>query len=249
VLTNVLNNACAYTDPGGRIEILVRREGDEAVVDVRDSGVGIPVEELDKVFEMFTRLTPFRDGQPGLGVGLTLSRQIVEMHGGRMSAHSDGWGHGATISVHLPAPAAEAAPAEPSPEEGPAEREQVERRRVLVVDDNVDAADMMAILLEVRGHEVRTAYDGRSAISETEVFRPDALLLDLGLPDLDGVMVCKAIKSQPWGKETVVVALSGWGQEEDKRRTAEAGFDAHLTKPARIEQVTALLERPAPARG
>lgn len=248
VLTNLLNNACAYTDPGGRIEILVRREGDEAVIDVRDSGVGIPVEELDKVFEMFTRLASFRDGHPGLGVGLTLSRQIVEMHGGRISAHSEGPGRGATFTIRLPAPVGQGAPAEPAPAVEPAETEQAERRRILVVDDNADVADMLAILLEVRGHEVRTAYDGRSAITETEAFQPDAVLLDLGLPDLDGVMVCKAIRSQPWGRETLVVALSGWGQEEDKRRTTEAGFDAHLTKPARIEQVTELLERAAPAR-
>ena len=159
-----------------------------------------------------------------------------------MHVHSEGLGRGSTFSIRLPAAAIRAPSVVSAPVPAPTEPEAAAPRRVLVVDDNVDAADMLAILLEGRGHEVRTAYDGVSAIRAHAAFRPDVVLLDLGLPDMDGVDVCREIRGSTEGGAPLVVAVSGWGMEEDKRRTAEAGFDAHLTKPARIEQVTSLVE-------
>ena len=241
VLTNVLSNAIDYTDRGGRIQVEVRREGGEAAVEVRDNGIGIPQEQLDSVFEMFTRLESSRRSRTGLGIGLSLSRQLVEKHGGTIAVLSDGPGHGTTVKLRLPLAAPKVdAPSAPDPV--PAlDFEGAQPRRILVVDDNVDAGDMLAILLGAQGHEVRTARDGRSALAEAAAFKPTAVLLDLGLPDIDGIEVCRALRAEAWGRDALVVAVSGWGQDEDKRRTAEAGFDAHLTKPARIEQVLRLV--------
>ena len=242
VLLNLLSNACDYTDPGGRIEVRVGQEEGDAIVAVRDTGVGIAPEKLDSVFEMFIRLQSPGRGQAGLGIGLTLSRQLVQMHGGTLRAASDGPGSGSTFTVRLPLAGSRREPPRPEPSRDRDGERPKGSRRVLVVDDNADAADMLAILLTAHGHVVRTAYDGRGALAEVAAFAPDAILLDLGLPDVNGVEVCRTVRAEPGGEELLVVAVSGWGQEEDKRRTAEAGFDAHLTKPARIEEVTRVLD-------
>jgi PAS domain S-box-containing protein len=243
VFTNMLSNACRYTDPGGRISVRIARDGDAAVVEVRDNGTGIPPDKLDAIFEMFSRLDSpnGRSGgclgsEAGLGIGLALSRRLVEMHGGTMTASSEGPGHGSQFTVRLPArPPAPATDVRPEP----AGDNQV--HRILIVDDNVDAANSLALLLSTRGYATRTAYDGTSALAEAAAFQPEVLVLDLGLPDIDGTDVCRNIRSEPWGKDVFVVALSGWGQERDKRRTAEAGFDAHLTKPAELDDLITLM--------
>jgi two-component system, chemotaxis family, CheB/CheR fusion protein len=242
VLSNLLSNACDYTEEGGRIEVRVEKDGAEAVVEIQDTGIGIPEEQLDSIFEMFTRLEAPGTGQTGLGIGLTLSRQLVEMHGGTLRAASGGPGRGSTFAVRLPmaAPCRE----DPASAQSSGDTEGAESpkaRRILVVDDNVDGADMLAMLLTAHGHDVRTAYDGKGALALAAAFAPEVILLDLGLPDLDGMEVCRTVRAERWGVDVLIVAVSGWGQDEDKRRTAEAGFDAHLTKPARIEEVTRVL--------
>ena len=250
VFTNILSNACKYTDPGGRVEVHITRDGGAAQVEFRDNGIGIPADKLDTIFEMFSQLDAPGRGDGGLGIGLTLSRRLVEMHGGSMIAASEGPGRGSQFTVRIPA-----VPARELESELPLGADDLDldaahdqqARRVLVVDDNVDAADTLAILLSARGHATRTAYDGTTALAEVATFRPEVLLLDLGLPDINGADVCKAIRAEPWGKRMLVVALSGWGQERDKRRTAEAGFDAHLTKPANIGELTHLLANTSPA--
>lgn len=242
VFTNVLSNACKYTDPGGRIHIGVARSGDDAVIEIRDTGVGIPGDKLDAIFEMFSQLDSPRRGQDGLGIGLSLSRRLIELHGGTMSAASDGLGCGTTITIRLPAlPAAAPRVTPPPPAERQLANEAGSARRVLIVDDNTDAAASLALLLSALGHVTRTANDGAGALAEAAAFGPDVILLDLGLPDIHGVDVCKAMRAQPWGRSMMVVALSGWGQDRDKRQTAEAGFDAHLTKPAALADLTRLL--------
>lgn len=243
VLTNVLGNATEYTDQGGRIEIALRSDGDEAVVTIADNGRGIAKDKLESIFEMFTRLDSGGFNPSGLGIGLTLSRQLVEMHEGSLTASSDGEGRGTTIALRLPKATAAQSARTARPVGDPASlSEVVERRRVLVVDDNVDAADLLGLHLEARGYDVRIAYDGRCALEQASGFQPEAVLLDLGLPDLDGLSVCRSLRAQPWGNRIRIVAVSGWGQEADKRRTAEAGFDVHLTKPADIGEVVRVLE-------
>jgi CheY-like chemotaxis protein/two-component sensor histidine kinase len=241
VFTNMLSNACKYTDPGGRIGVRVARDGDAAIVEIRDSGVGIPHDKLDSIFEMFARLDSAGRSEGGLGIGLTLSRRLVEMHGGTMIAASEGPGRGSQFTVRLPAIHA-ARPEHSSQLVATDGLQGASRaRRVLIVDDNVDAAESLAILLSAEGHVIQTAYDGKAALREVATFRPEVLLLDLGLPDIDGTDVCKAIRTEPGGQQLLVIALSGWGQERDKRRTAEAGFDAHLTKPADLGELTTLI--------
>lgn len=240
VLANLLNNAAKYTPQGGRIELSAGREGTDAVVSVTDSGVGISAEMLPRIFDMFTQIgTTIDRSQGGLGIGLTLVRRLVEMHGGAVSARSEGAGRGSTLIVRLPL-ARPATAGEGSVATAPAAPSS-SRLNVLVVDDNQDSAESLAILLGLKGHEVRTAHDGPEALRTLESFRPHLVLLDLGLPGMSGFEVARRIRSSAGLRDVRLAALTGWGQEEDRRRTREAGFDHHLVKPADPEAVEAVL--------
>jgi CheY-like chemotaxis protein len=232
VIGNLLNNAAKFTDEGGLIELTVAREHQQAVITIRDTGVGIPDELLSSAFEMFTQVHEgFDRGRGGLGIGLALVRRLVEMHGGSVGARSDGPGRGSEFTVRLPIRAAERAVDVEPAGESVVTRHAVTPRRILIVDDNEDAAESVALLLQASGHDVRVAQDGLSALSAGEEFKPDVVLLDLGMPRLNGFDTARRIRQASWGKHALVVALTGWGQERDRSRTAEAGFDAHLVKP------------------
>ena len=229
VLGNLLNNACKYTEPGGRIDISARREEGEVIIRVRDNGIGIPPELLPRAFEMFSQLDRTLDrAQGGLGIGLTLVQRLVEMHEGTVTAHSDGPGRGTEFTVRLPALAASPLPRPPAE---PNLGSKPGKRKILVVDDNRDSATTLAMLLKITGNELQTAHDGQEAVAKAEQFQPEVILLDIGMPVMDGYQACRAIRTQPWGQRIKIVALTGWGQDSDRRQTREAGFDAHLVKP------------------
>jgi signal transduction histidine kinase/CheY-like chemotaxis protein len=239
VFGNLLNNACKYSDTGGTITVTAQREGSEAVVAVEDTGTGIPRDKLDSIFEMFTQVEAGSDkAQGGLGIGLTLVKRLVHMHGGKVEAQSAGLGTGSRFVVRLPV-SAEEANAESSA--AAAERAKPQGRRILVVDDNTDSAVSLAMLLRIEGNETFTAHDGVEAVAEAEKHRPDVILLDIGLPKMSGHEVCRHVRRQPWGQSIVLVALTGWGQEEDRRKSREAGFDGHLVKPVDFEKLSDLL--------
>jgi PAS domain S-box-containing protein len=240
VFSNLLNNAAKYTPPGGAISVVAEAEGDTAVIRVRDTGVGIPPEKLPWLFEMFYQADPPHNSDGGLGIGLTLVRRLLEMHGGSVEASSGGSGRGSEFVVRLPLAAA---PATPSTEPEPVTRAfaPVVPKRILVVDDNRDSAEMLRALLEITGNIVHTVYDGEEALLEAERFHPDALLLDIGLPRMNGYDVCRRVREQPWGRGMLIVAQTGWGQDQDLRRSTEAGFDAHFTKPIDDDALLALL--------
>jgi PAS domain S-box-containing protein len=242
VLSNLLNNAAKYTEDGGRIELIAERAREEAVLRVRDNGVGIAPEILPQVFDMFMQIESSTDrSQGGLGIGLTLVRRLVEMHGGRIEARSAGPGKGSEFLVRLPA-LAEPAPesARKTPEESSTSSAKGPRR-MLVVDDNVDSAESMAVLLRLHGHEVRLAYDGQSALEEAHAFRPDVMFLDLDLPKMDGCEVARRLRLEPAMRDMTLVAMTGYGREEDRQRTQEAGFQLHLVKPVDFNKVEELL--------
>ncbi len=239
VVGNLLNNACKFTEKGGRVWLTIEQDGDQAVIRVRDTGIGIAAEDLPLVFEMFAQVdTSLERSRDGLGIGLTLVKTLVEMHGGTVQADSDGAGRGSEFTVRLPVlaetaqPLSKPAPSEPLP---------AVRRRLLIVDDSRDGAESLAMLLEFGGHETHMAHDGVEAIDAAERLRPDAVLLDIGLPRLNGYEVCSRIRGEPWGKDMVLVALTGWGQDEDRQRSKNAGFDAHMVKPVDYEVLLQLL--------
>jgi CheY-like chemotaxis protein len=241
VVGNLLNNACKFTDPGGHVRLALERDGGTAVIRVRDDGIGIAAEQLSHVFEMFVQAdTSLERSRDGLGIGLTLVRTLVEMHGGTIEVHSEGLGRGSEFVVRLPVlPAKTESPAkEPVREQEPA---TAARRRILIVDDNPDGAESLATLLALRGHETRTARDGLEALDVAERFRPDAMLLDIGLPKLNGYEVCRRIRQEAWGRDLLMVAVTGWGQDEDRDRSLDAGFDTHLVKPVDSRVLTELL--------
>ncbi|HEX6315921.1 MAG TPA: ATP-binding protein [Gemmatimonadaceae bacterium] len=239
VVSNLLNNAVKYTNEGGKITLTVHNEGQYAVISVSDTGIGISPEALPTVFDMFVQEHSRQDRpQAGLGIGLTLVRSLVEMHGGTAEAHSAGPGQGSQFIVRLPR--STTAAATPDNDVVPL-RPVREMTRVLVVDDNRDAAESLGALLRMMGADVRVARDGRGAIEIFDAFRPAAVFLDLGMPDMDGYEVAHQIRSRPDARDTVLIALTGWGQERDRRRTAEAGFDRHLAKPADLETLQSVL--------
>ena len=242
VFANLLNNAAKYTPPRGRIEVRVTSTEAQAVVAVRDNGIGIAREMLPKVFGMFTQVRQANAGETGLGLGLTIVERLVQMHGGTVEAHSDGEGHGSEFVVTLPR-FISTAPAESRP---PADGPAAAVRRILVVDDNHDSAMTLAMMLELMGHETQTAHDGREALSAAERYQPDTILLDIGMPGLNGYEVATLLRRQEWAEKIILIALTGWGQERDKQRSRAAGFDFHLVKPVEpgaLEALLAVLER------
>lgn len=243
ILINLLSNAAKYTEPGGRIWLTAEREGAEAVLRVRDSGVGISPELLQCVFDLFTQgdRSPDRS-QGGLGIGLTLVRSLTEMHGGSVQACSAGPGQGSEFMVCLPALPSTVETEIPGPRSAGSERETwASHRRVLVVDDNVDAAKMLAMLLEMWGHQVWVAHDGPAAIEVAMNYRPAVVLLDIGLPRMDGYELARRLRQQVGLSEALLVALTGYGHEEARRRSREAGFNHHLVKPIGSAELRRLL--------
>jgi signal transduction histidine kinase/DNA-binding response OmpR family regulator len=241
VISNLLNNAAKYTEKRGRIWLTARRDGNSALICVRDTGIGIDPKQLPHIFEMFAQVEPALDrSQGGLGIGLSLVKGLVELHGGTIEAQSGGAGQGSEFLVRLPISASP----DPARREAGAASPQSHsnnRRRILVVDDNRDAADSLAMMLRVLGHHTQTAYDGQAAVESAAAFAPDIVLLDIGLPKLNGYQAARQIRGQPWGQAMALIAITGWGQEEDKRRALEAGFDHHLTKPVEAAVLQELL--------
>ena len=247
VFSNLLQNACKYTEPGGRIWLTAERQGSDVLVSVKDTGIGIPTEMLPHIFELFTQVDrTLERSQGGLGIGLTLVKQLVEMHGGTVEASSDGPGLGSEFVVRLPI-LVEKPEKHPSPASVTA-KPATATRRILLVDDNQDSAQTLAKLLTLTGHETRVAHDGVQAVEAAGQFLPDAVLLDIGLPRLNGFEACRRIREQAWGKTMMLVALTGWGQEEDRRKSRDAGFDHHLVKPVDYAALMRLLGelRPTP---
>jgi PAS domain S-box-containing protein len=241
-LSNLLNNAAKYTEDGGRIELIAEFVGAEAVLRVRDNGVGIAPEMLPQVFDMFMQVESSTDrSQGGLGIGLTLVRRLVEMHGGRIEARSEGLGKGSEFLTRLPTLVEPASRPARKPADASSASSAKGPRRMLVVDDNVDSAESMAVLLRLYGHEVRLAYDGQAALEEAHAFRPEVMFLDLDLPKIDGYEVARRLRLEPAMKDMMMVAMTGYGQEEDRQRTREAGFQLHMVKPVDFDKVEELL--------
>jgi PAS domain S-box-containing protein len=239
IVGNLLNNACKFTEKGGRVWLTIEQDGEQAVIRVRDNGIGIAAEHLPGLFEMFAQVdTSLERSRDGLGIGLTLVKTLVEVHGGTVEAQSEGLGRGSEFTVRLPILSDALRPLSP-----PAASKVMPavRRRILIVDDSEDGAESLAMLLQLGGHETHKAHDGRAAIEAAERLRPDAVLLDIGLPIMNGYEVCSHIRKQPWGKDLLLVALTGWGQEEDRHRSREAGFDAHIVKPVDHDLLMKLL--------
>jgi signal transduction histidine kinase/ActR/RegA family two-component response regulator len=241
VFGNLLTNSAKYTEPGGRIWLTAARQGGQVVVAVRDTGIGIPADALPRVFDMFSQVDrSVERATGGLGIGLALVKGLVEMHGGTVTAESEGPGKGSTFTVRLPAPAGPvpggpAAPGEDAPQaRGP-------KRRILVVDDSRDSAESMAALLRLLGNEVTTAHDGVAAVEAAERFRPEVVLMDVGMPRLNGYEATRRIREQPWGARVTIIALTGWGQEADRQQSQAAGCDGHLVKPVSLADLERIL--------
>ncbi len=238
--SNLLTNAAKYTDPGGKIQLRVAREGDCAVVSVSDNGIGIPAADLPHVFELFSQVRLHQGrAEGGLGIGLSIVRKLVEMHQGAVSVHSEGSGRGSTFTVRLPLLSGGATPQAQVKSVRPPRG--VAPRRILVVDDNTDAALSLAVLLEHQGHEVATAHDGAEAVAKARDLRPHIVFLDLGMPRMGGLEAARLLRSSSGGEPMLLVALTGWGQKEDHQRTLEAGFDLHLLKPINGEELDKVL--------
>jgi PAS domain S-box-containing protein len=239
--SNLLTNSAKYTRPGGHIWLSAQRQGDHAVVTVRDDGIGIPRDALPRVFDMFSQAGRSIERESGgLGIGLALVKGLVEMHGGRVTAESDGPGRGSAFTVQLPVldtipESMDLAPAQGAPTAAG------NRRRFLVADDNRDSALTLAKVLKLLGHEVRTAGDGAGAVRQAEDFRPEIILMDVGMPGLNGYEATRQIRQQPWARGTIIIALTGWGQERDRIQSREAGCDGHLVKPVSLTDLEKML--------
>jgi PAS domain S-box-containing protein len=231
IVSNLLTNAAKYTHRGGHIRISAARDDAAAVLAVGDNGIGIPKDMLDKVFGMFTQVDrTLERATGGLGIGLSLVKGLVEMHGGTVEARSDGEGRGSEFTLRLPV--APAGASQPPAMDGEAHGVQpASPRRILIVDDNVDAADSLGRLLEMMGHEVRLTYDGEAGIQKAKALLPDIVLCDIGMPKVNGYDVARVIRAEAWGRNTVLVALTGWSREHNSAMSGEAGFDHHLVKP------------------
>ncbi len=229
VFINLLNNACKFTPVKGNVSISARRQGERVAVSVKDTGIGLEPDQIESIFEMFAQVDQSLERKHGgLGIGLTIAKRLVELHQGEIMVRSDGPGCGSEFVVELPIVVeAGANPVVVSE----ANSHVVTARRILITDDNRDAATSLALLLRKRGHQVETAFGGKQAIEKAEAWRPEVMLLDLGMPEMSGFDVCRTIRRQTWGQGIRIVALTGWGQEQDRQNTREAGFDAHLVKP------------------
>jgi CheY-like chemotaxis protein/nitrogen-specific signal transduction histidine kinase len=240
VFSNLLTNAAKYSEPSGRIEVSVIQATDGIEVSVKDSGLGLEPESLSRIFEMFSQVkSALERSEGGLGIGLALVKGIVELHGGRVNAFSEGLGRGSEFRVLLPRAAAGQVTSRTNVQLT-AEPVRI-ARKILVVDDNKDASHTLGLLLELAGHAASFAYDGEQALISANELRPDIVLLDIGLPKLNGYAVAQGIRRESWGGKMVLIALTGWGHEDDKRRALDAGFDYHLTKPVNPDEVDALI--------
>ena len=241
VIGNLLHNAAKYTEPGGRLAIDAAREGADAAVRVRDSGIGLDERSIASIFEMFVQVDrSLTRSQAGLGVGLTLARRLVALHDGTITAYSEGLGQGSEFIVRVPL--AQSAGEAPQPGTQRLQARRDRPRRILLADDNVDFARSLATVLERNGHEVRVVHDGAEALREVETFRPDYAFLDIGMPKVHGYELARRLRERPETADCVLVAVTGWGQEDDRRRAREAGFVRHLVKPvdpADIESIVA----------
>jgi CheY-like chemotaxis protein len=237
VISNLLTNAAKYTDAGGSISLTGNIDNGILALSIKDSGIGIAAESLKGIFVMFSQVAGAAErSEGGLGIGLALVSGLVSLHGGTVEARSEGLGLGSEFIVMLPIDASTVATlatdtASPEPI----------GRRILVADDNHDAADSLAMILEMSGHDVRVVHDGRAALSLAETFRPDAVLLDIGMPALNGYDVARALRQKPWGAGITLIALTGWGQDSDRQLAIDAGFDRHLTKPIDPDALQAIL--------
>jgi signal transduction histidine kinase/CheY-like chemotaxis protein len=242
VVGNLLTNAAKYTEANGQIWLSANREGDQAVLKVRDTGIGIASDLLPHVFELFVQADyASSKSQGGLGIGLTLVKNLVEMHNGTVEAHSAGLGKGAEFVVRLPLLAKNTDQPLPSRTETDPTSRRATGHRLLVVDDNQDAGNTLGMLLRLQGHEVRVVYSGETALDAVESFAPDVIFLDIGMPGMDGYEVARRLRKQPSNKRVILAALTGWGQPEDRRRTLELGFDHHLVKPPEPEAVQRII--------
>ena len=249
VFLNLLDNACKYSGRGGRIGLTAKRDGTDVVVKVSDTGIGIPSEHLPHLFEMFVQMgaeSPRSRG--GLGIGLALARGLVEMHGGRIEARSEGSGKGAEFLVRLPI-IEEVSESPSPPPNGRDDNTRTAVRRILIVDDNPDVVESLALLLRVSGYEVETAHDGLEAVESAARVRPDLVLLDIGMPGMDGYAACRRMRAHHWGKDLVIFAVTGWGHEEDRIKSQEAGFSGHLVKPVDTAALQRLLADPGAIQG
>jgi signal transduction histidine kinase/ActR/RegA family two-component response regulator len=248
VLANLINNAVKFSQPGECIRLTVARVGNDAVLSVVDRGMGIPPDKLEEVFEMFSQLDrSLERSKSGLGLGLALARQIVNMHGGTIQARSGGPGRGSEFTVRLPllaAAEAGAAPAAPT-----ALRANAPRRRILIADDNRDSADSMGMILSATGHEVEVVYDGLDAVSAARRMQPEVMVLDIGMPGMNGYDVARAVRREPWSAGTAIIALTGWGQDSDRQRSKDVGIDMHLVKPVEFDRLEAAVLHPRPGPG
>ena len=244
IVVNLLTNAAKYTEPGGQIWLSVAQEGDDCVLRVRDTGTGIAPDFLPRVFDLFTQAQrSLARSQGGLGIGLALVKRLVEMHNGRVEAHS-ALGQGSEFVVTLPVALSSAAPVAVDP--GETDTPATRSLRILLVDDNADTADSLEMLLRVLGHDVRKAYDGSALLETALAYRPHVMLLDIGLPGLDGYQLASRIREQPTLQDVVLVALTGYGDESARQRSIEAGFHHHLTKPADLANLKQILATAAP---
>jgi CheY-like chemotaxis protein len=247
IISNLLNNAAKYTEKGGHIWLSAERNDGRVAISVRDTGIGLAPEHLSHIFEMFSQVSPALErSQGGLGIGLALVRGLTELHHGTIEAHSSGPGMGSEFIVRLPVldvrPAA--SPAGAQPEEKPVAGS---KHRILVVDDNVDSAQSLGLLLSRLGHEIQLAHDGLEAVQAAGVFHPQVVLLDIGLPKMNGYEAARRIRERPSEAKVTIIALTGWGQEKDKQLASEAGFDHHLTKPVEPAALNKLLSEIVPA--
>jgi signal transduction histidine kinase len=244
VFSNLLNNAAKFTPPGGSIAVSADAVAGDLMVTIADTGVGIPEDKQESVFEMFSQVKTAGETMPaGLGLGLTLVRRLVEMHGGTVNVESAGHDQGSKFTVRLPIMQSPP-PARSNSTDGRLERLRAPGRRILVVDDNPDALDSLSRILQVMGNDTLSARDGLEALQSAREFRPEVILMDLGMPNLDGYDAARRIRQEPWGRDVLMIATTGWAQDDDRRRSNEAGFDHHLVKPVDLTQLQSLISEP-----
>lgn len=239
VFMNLLTNAAKYSERGGHVWLTVERQGSDVVVSVRDTGVGIDGDKLPIIFDMFSQVADsLEKAQGGLGIGLCLVKRLVEMHGGSVEAKSGGAGKGSEFVVRLPVVVEASVPPPDDRDEPAAPKSSL---RILIVDDNKDGADSLAMMLKIMGNDTRTAYDGKEGVELAGEFGPDVVMFDIGLPKLNGYEACRLIRQQPWGGKVIMIAVTGWGSEGDRQRSREAGFDHHMVKPVDANVLMKLL--------